>query len=187
MARKWRVAVLGLGHWYSAYALARALRDYPRAELVAVAWHDRAQRDEFSAAFGITAYADYADLLASEDVDIVHLAAPVSELEALTLLAARAGKHIVLGKPMAMTIEQADRMVAAVRDAGVTCVPFQAINRLRLAELKGRVEAGEIGDLVLIHQTCRWSIAEDWYCCGRPGWFAGPAKVPGGAFLDEGI
>jgi len=34
--KKWRVGILGLGHWYSCYGLARALVDYPRAELVAV-------------------------------------------------------------------------------------------------------------------------------------------------------
>ena len=78
-------------------------------------------------------------------------------------------------------------MVEAVTVAGVTCVPFQAINRLRLAELKERVEGGAIGELILMHQTSRWSIAEDWYCSGRPGWFADPRKVPGGAFIDEGI
>ena len=38
-----------------------------------------------------------------------------------------------------------------------------------------------------MHQTCRWSIAEDWYQSGRPGWFADPRFVPGGAFIDEGI
>ena len=39
---------------------------------------------------------------------------------------------------------------------------------------------------MLIHQTSRWSIAEDWYQSGKPGWFADP-QVPGGAFIDEGI
>ena len=48
MSRKWRVAILGLGHWYSAYGLARALPEYPHAELVAVAWHDPAQLDAFT-------------------------------------------------------------------------------------------------------------------------------------------
>ena len=48
MTRKWRVGILGLGHWYSAYGLARALPEYPQAELVAVAWHDRQQLDEFA-------------------------------------------------------------------------------------------------------------------------------------------
>jgi predicted dehydrogenase len=187
MAHTWRVAILGLGHWYSAYGLARALPEYPEATLVAAAWHDRAQLDAFTNTFGVPGYRDYAELIARESVDIVHIAAPVAELRDLTLLAAGAGKHIVLGKPMAMTIEQADEMVYAVEAAGVMCFPFQGIMRLRGAELKARVERGEIGDLILIHQTSRWSIAEDWYRSGKPGWFADRRSVPGGAFIDEGI
>jgi predicted dehydrogenase len=187
MTRKWRVAVLGLGHWYSAYGLARSLPEYAKAELVAAAWHDKPQLDAFTSSFGVRGYTDYAELLKKEDVDIVHIAAPVSELRDLTVMAARAGKHMVLGKPMAMTLQQADEMVDAVEKAGVTCMPFQGIMRLRCADLKTRLDKGEIGDLILIHQTSRWSIAEDWYGSGRPGWFADPKHVPGGAFIDEGI
>ena len=61
--RKWRVAILGLGHWYSAYGLARSLREYPRAELVAAAWDNKAQLDAFSSTFGVTGYGDYDELL----------------------------------------------------------------------------------------------------------------------------
>lgn len=185
--RKWRVAVLGLGHWYSAYGLARALREYPHAELVAAAWDNEAQLDAFTSTFGVPGYRDAAALLAREQVDIVHLAAPVSQLESLTVRAAHAGKHIILGKPMAMNLASADRMVAAVESAGVSCVAFQAIMRLRAADLKARIDSGTIGDLLLIHQASRWSIAEDWPGSGTPGWFADPACVPGGAFIDEGI
>lgn len=185
--RKWRVAILGLGHWYSAYGLARALPEYPKAQLIAAAWHDKAQLDAFASAFDVEGYADYCALLDRERVDIVFLAAPPSELMDLTLMAARAGKHIVLGKPMAMSVEQADRMVAAVQEAGVTCLPFQGIMRLRSADLKARINKGEIGDVAVLHQTSRWSIAEDGYSSGRAGWFADPARVPGGAFIDEGI
>lgn len=187
MTRKWRVAILGLGHWYSAYGLARALREYPRAELVGAAWHDKTQLDEFTRTFGVAGYDDYAHLLAREDVDIVHLSAPVSELHDLTIRSARAGKHIILGKPMAMTVAQADRMVEAVEAAGISCLAFQGMVRLREANLKARLDKGEIGDILLLHQTSRWSIAEDWYNSGRPGWFADPAHVPGGALIDEGI
>jgi len=69
----------------------------------------------------------------------------------------------------------------------VRCMPFQAIMRLRLADVIRRVRRGDIGDLLLLHQTCRWSIAEDAYQSGKPGWFADPKYVPGGAFIDEGI
>jgi predicted dehydrogenase len=187
MERRWRVAVMGLGHWYSAYGLARALPEYPKAELVAAAWHDRDQLEAFSRAIGVRGYTDYAELLRREEVDVVHVAPPVSEIPEGAVLCARAGKHLVLGKPMAMTVEEADRVVEAVTAAGVVCVPFQAVARLRQQELKARVEAGEIGDLLLVHQTSRWSIAEDWYRSGKPGWFADPRRVPGGAFVDEGI
>jgi predicted dehydrogenase len=53
--------------------------------------------------------------------------------------------------------------------------------------LKARLDAGIVGDLAVLHQTSRWSIAEDWYNSGKPGWFADPTKVPGGALIDEGI
>lgn len=187
MTKKWRVAILGLGHWYSAYQLARALREYPQAELVAAAWHNAAQLAEFTQTFGVPGYASYAELLEREKVDIVHLAAPVAELPGCTLLAAQAGKHILLGKPMAMTAAQADAMVAAVEAAGVTCVAFQGTRRLRSAELKARLDAGVIGELLVMHQVSRWSIAEDWFRSGQPGWFVDPQQVPGGAFIDEGI
>ncbi len=187
MEKKWRVAILGLGHWYSAYNLARALREYPKAELVAVAWHNSAQLDTFTNTFQVKGYADYGELLKREEIDIVHLATPVAEMPDCTIRAAQAGKHIVLGKPMAMTLEQADRMVEAVEQAGVKCVAFQGYRRLLSTELKARLDAGEIGDILVMHQTCRWSIAEDWYRSGSPGWFVDPKQVPGGAFIDEGI
>jgi predicted dehydrogenase len=187
MPRRWRVAVLGLGHWYSAYGLARALPEYPHAELVAAAWDVPDQLAAFTSTFGIKGYRDSRELLASENVDIVHIAAPVACIPELTIQSAAAGKHIVLGKPMAMTVEDADRMIDAVDRAGVLCFPFQGIMRLRGRELKQRIDRGDIGDLMLLHQTSRWSIAEDWYKSGKPGWFADPAQVPGGAFIDEGI
>ena len=186
-SRPWRVAILGLGHWYSAFGLARAMPEYRQAELAAVAWHNQVQLDEFAGTFRVRGYGDYARVLERDDIDIVFLAPPVSEMADLTIRAARAGKHIVLGKPMAMTTAQADAMVAAVEEAGVMCLPFQGIMRLRLADLKARIDAGLIGDLVVMHQASRWSIAEDWYSSGTPGWFADPRHVPGGAFIDEGI
>jgi predicted dehydrogenase len=59
--------------------------------------------------------------------------------------------------------------------------------RLRYPDLKARIDKGEIGDIILMHQTSRWSIAENWINSGTPGWFADPKFVPGGALIDEGI
>jgi len=154
---------------------------------VAVAWHHPAQLAEFTSAFGVDAHDSYEALLSRDDVDIVHIAAPPSEIPDIAIRAARAGKHLIVGKPMAMTVAEADRMTAAIRESGVASVAFQGLMRLRNGPLKARVEAGELGDLILIHQTSRWSIAEDWFQSGRAGWFVDPTQVPGGAFIDEGI
>ena len=189
MRRRWRVAVLGLGHWYSAYGLARALPEYPRAAARGggVAGRQGTARGSSRLDLRVSpAIADYRELLEREDVDIVHIASPVARIPELAIHAARAGKHIVLGKPLAMTVEEADRMIEAVDRAGVLCMPFQGIMRLRGADIRNP-DARHIGDLVLLHQTSRWSIAEDWYKSGKPGWFADPTQVPGGAFIDEGI
>lgn len=185
--KTWRVAILGLGHWYSAYNLARGLREYPRAELVAAAWPQPGQLSTFTGTFGIHGYSDYNELFERERIDIVHIASPVSQIRDLTIRSARAGKHIILGKPMAMTVAQADQMIEAVDAAGVSCLPFQGIMRLRGGDLKARIDQGEIGELRVMHQTSRWSIAEDWYGSGTPGWFGDARHVPGGAFIDEGI
>ncbi len=187
MSRTWRVAVAGLAHWYSAFGLARALPEYPKARLVAAAWDNPAQLAEFTSAFNVDAHDSYEALLSRDDVDIVHIAAPPSEIPDIAIAAARAGKHLIVGKPMAMTVADADRMTTAILESGVMSVAFQGLMRLRNGALKARIEAGEFGDLVLIHQTSRWSIAEDWFQSGKAGWFVDPAKVPGGAFIDEGI
>jgi len=187
MTHKWRVGILGLGHWYSCYGLARGLPEYPKAELVAVAYHDEDKVHEFAATFGIQAYADYDELLARGDIDLVHIASPAAEIPECTMKAARAGKDMVMGKPTAMTVAQADDMVQAVEDAGVMCLPFQGMSRLQMAGLKRQLDQGLIGDIVVMHATGRWSIAEDWFRSGRPGWFVDPAQAPGGAFINEGI
>jgi len=112
----------------------------------------------------------------------VYVAPPVADIPALTIDSARAGKHIILGKPMAMTMVQADDMVAAVEETGVVCASSQGLGRLRTS-LKERLDAGLVGTISVVHATARWSIAEDWYRSGHPGWFADPRKVPGGAFV----
>jgi len=167
--------------------MARGLVEYPKARLVAVASPDAGKLEAFARTFSIDAYSSYAELLEKADVDIVVIASPVSEIPDCAEQAARAGKHIVLGKPMAMTLEQADRMVRVIEEAGVVCVPFQVITRLGAMGVKQRIDRGDIGEVLVMHQTSRWSIAEDWPRSGKPGWFVDPKHVPGGALIDEGI
>ena len=88
---------------------------------------DAAQLDGVHVAFGIQGYRDYQELLDHEDIDIVHIAATGRHaFPSSTIRSARAGKHIVLGKPMAMTVDEADRMVEAVERPACCVSRFRA-------------------------------------------------------------
>jgi predicted dehydrogenase len=90
MTKTRSVAVIGLGHWYSAYGLARTLPEYPAATLVAAASPESQKLDAFTSTFKIPGYLDYRELLEREHVDIVHIATPVSEMADVCIAAARA-------------------------------------------------------------------------------------------------
>ena len=187
MTRKWRVGVMGLGHWYSGFSLARALPNFPQAELVAVASLDEPKARAYEEMFGVPSYTDYDEFLAKADVDIVHMAPPPAEMRDCAVKAAEAGVHIVLGKPMAMNMAEADEIVAAIEKSGVTCVTYQGLRRLSDARLKRQLDDGIIGEVKVIHVTQRVGIAEDWLDSGTAGWFADPRQTPGGAFADEAL
>ena len=53
-----------------------------------------------------------------------------------------------------------ERLLLSVEAAGVSCLAFQGISRLRCADLKARIDSGQIGEIVVLHQVCRWSIAD---------------------------
>jgi len=176
---------MGLGHWYSGVRLAQAMPQYDKAELVAVAALDGAKARAFGDMFGVPAYTDYDQFLAEADVDMLHISPPSAEMRDCAVKAAQAGKHFVLGKPIAMNLAEADEIIAAVESSDVTCVTYQGLRRLRGANLKRQLDEGIIGEVKVIHITQRVGIAEDWIDSGTPGWFADPKQTPGGSFADE--
>jgi predicted dehydrogenase len=186
MTRTWRVGVMGLGHWYSGVRLAQALPQYDKAELVAVAALDEAKAQAFGDMFAVPAYTDYDQFLAEADLDMLHISPPSAEMRDRAVKAAQAGKHFVLGKPIAMNLEEADDIIAAVEQSDITCVTYQGLRRLADANLKRQLDEGLIGEVKVIHITYRVGIAEDWIDSGSPGWFADPRQSPGGSFADEG-
>jgi len=99
---------------------AQAILDEPRSELVAACRRDEADLQKFCETFGIDrAYTNADQLLADADIDTVYIATPVREHKPQTLVAARSGKHVLIEKPMAMTVAECDEMIAACRAADV--------------------------------------------------------------------
>ncbi|WP_033345563.1 Gfo/Idh/MocA family protein [Catenuloplanes japonicus] len=116
-----RFGLLGTGYW-AVETQGAALADHPEAELVGVWGRDPAKTRAVADRFGITAYGDPDDLIA--DVDAVSIALPPDVQAELATRAASAGRHLLLDKPLSLTIAAADRVVAAVEKNDVASVVF---------------------------------------------------------------
>jgi predicted dehydrogenase len=116
-----RFGVLGTGFW-AKEVHARALAEHPSAELVGVWGRDVAKAKAVGAELDVAGYGDLDALLSA--VDAVAIALPPDVQAPLAVRAAEAGKHLLLEKPLALDVAAADRVVAAVRDAGVASVVF---------------------------------------------------------------
>lgn len=116
-----RVGLFGTGPW-ARLAHGPALAAHPGADLTGV-WGRRPQAAaEVAGLFGTRAYPDVDALIA--DVDAVAIALPPALQAPLAARAARAGRHLLLDKPLAATVEGAREVVDAVEQAGVRSVVF---------------------------------------------------------------
>lgn len=132
------------------YSHAGAYAAVPGMELVAVADVNAARLAEFAARWNVPAtYADYRELLAKESLDIVSICTPTrSHAEVLLAVAERGVKGIYLEKPIAQSLREADRMIAAIERRGVTVV----VNHLRTFDpyyrrVRWLIDQGVIGAL----------------------------------------
>ena len=135
---------------------------------------------------GTTAFPTLEDALSESAVDAVVIATPHPSHLEITQLAARAGKHVLVEKPMGVTPSDADGMIAACRGAGVKLgVLFN--NRFRSEAIKIRelLDQGEIGGIYRTSMTSGMIRSQDYY--DRLDWRGTWADEGGGALLNQGI
>src|SRR5882762_9361857 len=110
-----------LGSRFQADCIAGAVKAMPEeGEVVAVASPTQGDAAAFAQRHGVPrAYGDYRELLRDPDIEMISIAAPNRMHAQITIDAAKAGKHVVCEKPLCLTIEEADAMIDACRQAGV--------------------------------------------------------------------
>lgn len=174
------IGVIGLGRMGRVYALHTA-RQMDGAALVAVADPNPDVLRSFAAQLpGVQAYANYHDLLVNPHVQGVLIASPTSTHREVAIEAARAGKAIFCEKPVALTLDATDEVIAAAEQAGVLFqVGFMRRFDRAYAAAKRKLDAGEIGEPVTIR-----SIGRDPHRTSLE--FANPA-VSGGLIVDMAI
>jgi phthalate 4,5-cis-dihydrodiol dehydrogenase len=148
--RKLRVGVAGLGRAFT--VMLPTLTADPRIALVAAADSRADARQLFAAQFSAQAYDSVEALCADPAVDIVYVATPHQYHAAHAILAAGHGKHLLVEKPLALTLDECSAIIDAARRAGVRLVvghshSFDApVNRLRAL-----IDGGAFGAVRMIH------------------------------------
>jgi predicted dehydrogenase len=167
---------------YHATAIGRT----PGARLVAISRSDPARTDEAATQFGVPCLADYTTLLARDDVDAVCICTPSGLHAEQTIAAARAGKHVLVEKPIALTLADADAMIAACAQAGVRLgVALQRRTEPEFQHLRAAVAAGELGRLVLGSISMPYLRTQSYY--DSADWRGTWALDGGGALMNQGI
>ena len=146
-----RAGVIGLG-WFGEHHV-DTLQQLPLVQVQAVCTRTAARLQEIKDKYHVPkAYTDYREMLADKDIDMVTVVTHIREHLAPTLDALAAGKHVFLEKPMADSIEECDKIIAAAARAG-TCFMVGHICRFDTvyALAKEEIDAGNLGTIISMH------------------------------------
>jgi predicted dehydrogenase len=134
------------------------------AGLVAVCDSARARADAIASKFGVPAHHDMDEFLGRKDIDAVSVLTPSGLHPRHVIACAKAGKHVVVEKPMALRLQDADDMIRACDEAGVKLFIVKQ-NRFNVPVVKAReaLEAGRFGKLILGTVRVRWCRDQAYY------------------------
>ncbi|MGZ4135511.1 MAG: Gfo/Idh/MocA family protein, partial [Tumebacillaceae bacterium] len=177
-------AIVGCGHIAKKHI--EALQNMDDAELVAICDTNPDRLREFSDTYGVQGYLSLEEMLAAQpDIDVVNICTPSGLHAALAVQAANAGKHLVVEKPIALTLEDADAIIEACERNHVKLTVVHP-NRFRPAvmELKKAMEQGAFGKLSHANATVRWNRNQAYY--DQAAW-RGTKAMDGGVLMNQAI
>jgi UDP-N-acetyl-2-amino-2-deoxyglucuronate dehydrogenase len=157
-------ALLGCGRIAKRHAELLGTGQIAGARLVAVCDADAVRADAFATRYGVPAFTGLGQMLAHPGIDVVAVLTPSGEHAKHAIEIAAAGKHVVVEKPMALTLEDADAMVVAADRARVRLFVVKQ-NRFNVPVVKAReaLDAGRLGKLVLGTVRVRWCRDQSYY------------------------
>src|SRR6516162_3423024 len=181
--RKLRVAVLGIGWWSD--VLADAARRSGMIEIAACYTRSADKRRAFATKYGCHAAASYDDILADPDIEAIINTTPNAEHLATTRMAAAAGKHVFLDKPIANVVAEGREIARLCEASGVVlALGYQRRRESHFRWIKAEIDAGRFGRLV----QAECNISRD--RLGKidlSSWRYQAAGMPGGVMLQIGI
>lgn len=182
---KLRFGLIGCGSIGPTHA--GALAQIDEVELIAVADPIVARAKSVADKFGVhRVYSSDVELLADREIDAVAIATPSGMHSEHAVRALRAGKHAIIEKPMDVSLEACDRLVAAERESGKK-VAIISQHRFDHATkvVRDALLGGRLGKLVLVDMSVKWWRTQQYYDSGD---WRGTWKLDGGgALMNQGV
>ncbi|MBP7142849.1 MAG: Gfo/Idh/MocA family oxidoreductase [Opitutaceae bacterium] len=165
---------------------ARAIMDAPDCRLIGVCGRSTGRTGEFARRHEVPfATTDLHALLSRTDIDVICITTPSGAHLEPAVAAAQAGKHIVMEKPLEVTLDRIDAMLEATQKAGVVLMPiFQARTGENVLRLKSALVSGRFGRLVLASAYVKWQRSAAYYA---DSWHGTLKLDGGGALINQAI
>jgi UDP-N-acetyl-2-amino-2-deoxyglucuronate dehydrogenase len=165
---------------------ARAARAIPGVEIAAVVGSNAEKVRKLCREYGATPYSELDGFLAHRPMDLVAIGSPSGLHAEQGIAAARQGLHVLTEKPMDITVERADRLIAEARRAGVKLgVFFQDRSKPDILRVKNAVDSGALGRAILADARVKWYRPPDYYAKSR--WRGTWALDGGGALINQAV
>jgi predicted dehydrogenase len=176
-----RVAVVGAGRFGVVHLRAFSQLAYSGvAELAAIAEANPHRAEELKKEYPCPIYTDYRVMLEKEEIDAVGIATPDHLHKEISVAAATAGKHVLVEKPLDMTIEGCNETIMAAKNAGVLLqVDFHKRYDPDHRAVEARVRAGDLGEILYgsVYMEDRIEVPSEWFTTwadsSSPTWFLG--------------
>jgi predicted dehydrogenase len=178
-------AILGTGIIAEVHRQAIAMNADLGARLVAVGHYDPSRFADIGERFGVPCLSE-TDLLRRPDVDVVCLATPSGQHAAQAIAAAEAGKHVLVEKPLALSLADADAMIAACDNAGVRLgVLLQRRAEPLFRQVYDAIRAGDLGELTMASVCMPYHRPQAYY--DQATWRGTWEQDGGGVLMNQGI
>lgn len=165
---------------------AKAIADAAGAHLVGVADMRPEQAVEFAEKHGIQAFDSLDAMVASPDIDGVSICSPSGAHMEPAVTAAKAGKHVLVEKPLEITTERCDEIITACEQAGVRlAVTFQSRFHESSRLIKDAVDQGRFGKITMGDAYVKWFRSQEYYDSGA--WRGTWNMDGGGALMNQAI
>jgi UDP-N-acetyl-2-amino-2-deoxyglucuronate dehydrogenase len=174
-------ALIGCGKIAEKHA--KLLANIDGANLIAVADTDSDRAQRLGQAYSIPSYTDFAEMLATEPVDVANILTPSGTHAGIGVEVAKLHKHMIVEKPLALRMEDADAVIKACEENHVKIfVVKQNRYNLPVQQLRGALDNGRFGRLVLGTVRVRWARRQDYY--DRDSW-RGTWALDGGVLANQ--